>query len=105
MPGFSAIIFDFDDTIILTTKAQVSGWIGAVRSAIENGTHYRRDVILGEDANRTADHNGATVLTSLRNLANGIYELERERERTKVDTLRSCCQQQTLSSAWSRLQR
>ena len=74
-------------------------------SAIENGTHYRRDVTLGEDACRTADRNGATVLASLRNLANGIYELERERERTKVDTLRSWCQRQTFSSAWPLLQR
>ena len=74
-------------------------------SAIENGTHYRRDVTLGEDACRTADRRGAEVLATLRNLANGLYELERERERTKVDTLRSWCQQQTFSSAWSLLQR
>lgn len=77
--------------------------LAAVRghwSAIENGTHYRRDVTLGEDANRTADRKGAAVLASLRNLANGLYELERERNRTKVDTLRSWCQQQTFSSAW-----
>ena len=82
--------------------------IAAIRShwsAIENGTHYRRDVTLGEDANRTADHNAAAVLASLRNLANGIYELERERKRTKVDTLRSWCQQQTFSSARTLLQR
>lgn len=69
-------------------------------SAIENGTPYRRDVTLGEDACRTADRNGAAVLASLRNLANGLYELERERERTQVDTLKSWCQQQTFSSAW-----
>lgn len=74
-------------------------------SAIENGTHYRRDVTLGEDANRTADRNGAAVLASLRNLANGIYELARERGRTQVDTLRSWCQQQTFTSAWPQLQR
>lgn len=74
-------------------------------SAIENGTHYRRDVTLGEDACRTKDRNAAAVLASLRNLANGIYELEHERERTKVDTLRSWCQQQTFSSAWPLLQR
>ncbi len=77
--------------------------LAAVRghwSAIETGTHYRRDVTLGEDANRTADRKGAAVLASLRNLANGLYELERERNRTKVDTLRSWCQQQTFSSAW-----
>ena len=37
-------------------------------SAIENGMHYRRDVTLGEDANRTAERHGAQVLASLRNL-------------------------------------
>jgi len=74
-------------------------------SAIENGTHYRRDVTLGEDACRTANRQGAAVLASLRNLANGIYELEKERKRTRVDTLRSWCQQQTFSTLWPILQR
>jgi hypothetical protein len=69
-------------------------------SAIENGTHYRRDVTLGEDACRTTGRGGAAVLATLRNLTNGLYELERERERTTVDTLRSWCQQQTFSTAW-----
>ena len=87
-----------DDTAVL---AAIRGhW-----SAIENGTHYRRDVTLGEDANRTADRNAAAVLASLRNLTNGIYELARERQQTQVDTLRSWCQQQTFASAWPRLQR
>ena len=74
-------------------------------SAIENGTHYRRDVTLGEDANRTAHRNGAAVLASLRNLANGIYELAKARGRTAVDTLKSWCQQQTFSTLWPSLQR
>ena len=74
-------------------------------SAIENGTHYRRDVTLGEDANRTADRVGAAVLATFRNLTNGLYELERARGRTKVDTLRSWCQQQTVSSARQLLRR
>jgi hypothetical protein len=47
-------------------------------SAIENGTHYRRDVTLGEDACRTAGRQGAAVLASLRNLTNGVYELAKE---------------------------
>jgi len=85
--------------------AAVAAAIRGHWSAIENGTHYRRDVTLGEDANRTANRNGAALLASLRNLANGIYELEREHKRTKVDTLRSWCQQQTFSSAWPLLQR
>lgn len=69
-------------------------------SAIENGTHYRRDVTLGEDACRTASRNGAAVLASLRNLANAIYELEQEAKRTKADSLKSWCQQQTFSTLW-----
>lgn len=85
-----------------------AGMLAAIRghwSAIENGTHYRRDVTFGEDACRVKDRNGAAVLASLRNLANGIYELERESGRTRVDTLRSWCEQQTFSGAWPLLQR
>jgi len=74
-------------------------------AAIENGTHYRRDVTLGEDACRTSHRNGAEALTCLRNLANGAYELDRAKERTKVNTLSSWCQQQTFSSAWKILNR
>ncbi len=80
--------------------AQLATIIRGHWAAIENGTHYRRDVTLGEDACRVADRNAAAVLASLRNLANGIYELARERGRTKVDTLKSWCQQQTFTSAW-----
>ena len=69
-------------------------------SAIENGTHYRRDVTLAEDACRTANRNGAALLASLRNLANGLYELQQERKKTKADSLRSWCQQQTFSTIW-----
>ena len=69
-------------------------------SAIENGTHYRRDVTLGEDANRTAHRNGAAVLASFRNLANGIYELQKERKATTADTLNSWCEQQTFTTVW-----
>jgi predicted transposase YbfD/YdcC len=74
-------------------------------SAIENGTHYRRDVSFDEDGCRTASRNGAAVLASLRNLANGIYELEKERKHTTADSLRSWCQQQTFKSVWPILKR
>lgn len=74
-------------------------------SAIENGTHYRRDVTLGEDANRTAHRTGAAALASLRNLANGIYELQKERQATTADTLKSWCQQQTFTTLWPILNR
>lgn len=79
---------------------EVAGAIRGHWSGSENGTHYRRDVTLGEDACRTAHRQGAAVLASLRNLANGIYELQKEQKRTKVDTLRSWCQQQTFTTVW-----
>jgi predicted transposase YbfD/YdcC len=80
--------------------AEVMSLIRGHWSAIENGTHYRRDVTLGEDACRTANRQGAAILASFRNLANGIYELEKERNRTSVDSLRSWCQQQTFTTVW-----
>jgi hypothetical protein len=81
-------------------EAELLTFIRGHWSAIENGTHYRRDVTLGEDACRTAHRQGAAVLASFRNLANGIYELEKERNRTTVDSLRSWCQQQTFTTVW-----
>jgi predicted transposase YbfD/YdcC len=74
-------------------------------SAIENGTHYWRDATFAEDANRTADRNGALVLASLRNLANAIYELQKQRKASTADSLRSWCQQQTFTTVWPLLQR
>ena len=82
--------------------------LGIIRghwSAIENGTHYRRDVTLGEDACTTKHRAAAGVLASLRNLAIGAYELERKRGRTKLDTLNSWCEQQTFTRAWTLLNR
>jgi predicted transposase YbfD/YdcC len=69
-------------------------------SAIENGTHYRRDVTFAEDACRTTNRKGAAVLASLRNLANGLYELQQVRKKTTAQSLRSWCQQQTFSTIW-----
>lgn len=79
---------------------QIMSLIRGHWSAIENGTHYRRDVTLGEDACRVANRNGAAVLASLRNLAAGIFELEKNRAKTKADSLRSWCQQQTFTTLW-----
>jgi predicted transposase YbfD/YdcC len=85
--------------------AEIMAAIRGHWSAIENGTHYRRDVTLGEDACRTASRTGAAALASLRNLANGIYELQKEQKRTKVDSFKSWCQQQTFTTLWPVLNR
>ena len=71
--------------------------------AIATGPQDRRDGTGGEDACRVQDRTAAAGLPRLRHLANGIYERERERERTTVATRRSWCQPQPLSSAWPRL--
>jgi predicted transposase YbfD/YdcC len=82
------------------TGQQILDLIRGHWSAIENGSHYRRDVTLGEDACRAASRKGAAALASLRNLANGIYELQKEQKKTKADSLKSWCQQQTFSAVW-----
>jgi len=92
-------------TVSETTDAFLLAVIRNHWSAIENGTHYRRDVTLGEDACRVAHRQGAAVLVCLRNLANGLYELERHRGHTQVDTLKSWCGQQTFTSVWPLLNR
>ncbi len=94
----SLTLDQYDDAAIL--KIIRDHW-----SAIENGTHYRRDVTLGEDACRTAHRTGAAVLASLRNLAIGVYELEREGGRTTLDSLKSWCERLSFSTAWRILQR
>ena len=71
--------------------------------AIENGSHYRRDVSLGEDASRIAEPAAAQVMTTLRNLAIGIYELETEQGRPTPEGLRSWCRKQTFSMAMKML--
>lgn len=92
-------------TIDQHDEAELLALIRGHWSAIENGTHYRRDVTFAEDACRTANRNGAALLASFRNLANGIYELQKLRRKTTADSLRSWCQQQTFSTVWPILNR
>jgi len=55
-------------------------------SASENGSHYRRDVSLGEDASRIGGRSGAQVMATLRNLLLGLMELQRHRGQTQART-------------------
>ena len=57
--------------------------------ACENGAHYRRDVSLGEDACGVSKRSAAQVLSTLRNLTLGLYELQKERGQTSAATLPS----------------
>jgi hypothetical protein len=68
-------------------------------AAIENGSHYRRDHTFGEDACQTSKRGAVQVLAALRNLAIGLYELEKERGRTPVNQFKSWHRQMTASQA------
>jgi hypothetical protein len=68
-------------------------------AAIENGSHYRRDNTFGEDSCQVSQHGAVEVLSALRNLAIGLYELAREQGRTQTSEFKSWCRQMTGSSA------
>jgi hypothetical protein len=68
-------------------------------AAIENGSHYRRDMSLGEDASRIGKRTAAQILAALRNLTIGLYELQKERGRTKTQQLKAWCRQLTCGQA------
>lgn len=53
-------------------------------AACENGSHYRRDVSLGEDASRIGKRTGAYVMATLRNLLLGLFELQQHRGQTQA---------------------
>lgn len=55
-------------------------------SSSENGSHYRRDVSLGEDASRISGRGGAYVMATLRNLLLSLMELQRHRGKTRART-------------------
>jgi len=81
------------------TDAEMLKVIRGHWSAIENGTHHRRDVTLGEDACRVAPRRAANVLASFPTPAIGVYELEKNQQRTNADALPSCCQTRTFGPA------
>ena len=58
-------------------------------AAIENGTHWVRDVSLGEDACRIRHPTAARNMVTLRNLAIGLYNLEKHRGKIKAPSLPS----------------
>jgi len=68
-------------------------------SAIENGVHYRRDVSFSEDASRIAHRSAAHAMASLRNLAIGLYELQKDRGRVGASGCKSWSRKMTVSKA------
>lgn len=68
-------------------------------SAIENGVHHTRDVSFGEDRSRIAQPRAAQVMATLRNLAIGLYNLQRERPDANVSSLPGWQRKLTASEA------
>ena len=58
-------------------------------SSSENASHYRREVSWGEDAPRISGRNGAYLMTTLRNLLLGLFELQKHRGKTQARTFPS----------------
>ena len=73
--------------------------------AIENGAHHRRDVSFGEDGCGVSKRGAAQVLSALRNLVLGNYELEKDREHTNAPSAKSRCRQMTFTMALEALKR
>lgn len=46
--------------------------------SIENGSHHRRDVSMGEDASGISKRTQAHMMASLRNLTLGLYERQKD---------------------------
>lgn len=92
-----AVIEEFEEYSFYCTSA-APGQYGAPQllqiirdhwSASENGSHYRRDVSLGEDASRISGRTGAQVMATLRNLLLGLFELQKHRDQTPSRTFPS----------------
>jgi predicted transposase YbfD/YdcC len=63
---------------------EVAQFIRGHWGACENGSHYRRDVTLGEDASLVSGRNAAQAMATLRNLVLGLFELQKERGKTSA---------------------
>ena len=62
----------------------LAGLIRSHWNAIEIGSHYRRDVSLGEDASQISKRSTAQVMAALRNAVLGLFELQKDRGKTKA---------------------
>lgn len=68
-------------------------------SAIENGSHYRRDKTLGEDASRISGRSSAHAMATMRNLAIGLFELCGQSGRRGAGTLAEFVRRMTFRNA------
>ncbi len=81
------------------TAGQLAQFIRGHWSACENGSHYRRDVTLGEDASQISGRPAARSMATLRNLVLGLFELQKEQEKANAAHLPGWRRKMTASAA------
>ena len=65
-----------------STQGQIAQIIRGHWNAVENGSHYRRDVTLGGKASLISGRAGAHVMATLRTLVLGLFELQKHGGKT-----------------------
>lgn len=68
-------------------------------AACENGSHYRRDVTLGEDASQISSKNAARSMATLRNLILGLFELQKQNQASNLEYVPGWRRKMTASAA------
>jgi len=81
------------------TAEQLAHYIRGHWAACENGSHYRRDVTLGEDASRISGRNAARAMATLRNLVLGLFELQKDQDQANAPHLPGWQRKMTPSAA------
>jgi predicted transposase YbfD/YdcC len=81
------------------TAAELAQHIRNHWAACENGSHYRRDVSLGEDASQISGRTAAQAMATLRNLVLGLFELQKDQEKTHAAHLPGWQRKMTASAA------
>lgn len=81
------------------TAAELAQHIRDHWAACENGSHYRRDVSLGEDASQISGRKAAQAMATLRNLVLGLFELQKDQAKANAPHLPGWQRKMTASAA------
>lgn len=94
--------YAFYVTSLVTEEATAEQLVQFIRghwAASENGSHYRRDVSLGEDASQISGPNAAQAMATLRNLVLGLFELQKDQQKANAPHLPGWQRKMTASAA------
>jgi predicted transposase YbfD/YdcC len=94
--------YSFYASSLATEEANARQLAQSIRDhwgACENGSHYRRDVTLGEDASQISGRQAAQAMATLRNLVLGLFELQKDQAKTNAAHLPGWQRKMTASAA------